>query len=164
MITVPMKATFKQRGKQPFEGVDRSEAGRLGGLASGESRRRRSLEAKLLSTSGMGAYALYRTRISDVEARERAVRLREVEADERERKAGDRVRELDQMCERLDDWNEAGKLRAKRLRDLEDGLEVRVAELQRVEAELRATVAAEADAAGFELTDDEPEGDDATAA
>jgi hypothetical protein len=131
-------------------GPDPREAGRKGGLASGESRRdrpRRELEERILASANGAAllgllHARDRRDHARVAERERAVAAREREVAAKEddllalsAKADDLTDEIDERYERIQDLQE------QRL-ELEEQL-----------TELRAAIAREADAHDMELVE-----------
>ena len=148
------------------------EARRRGGVKSGETRRRKrdrgwqdwwldDLEeiAREVRATGNGAAKVRMTELALATKRENLAQ-REAALVERERELGRRatkVSELEENLPRWDEWVAMTERESKRI-------EAEVAALEQARDELRAIVEREADAAGFDVIDEEVAGDAAPAA
>ena len=159
----------------PRPDVDPREAGRVGGVRSGEVRRaKRDAEPRywgdvlrdaiqenpeqivrnLMRSRNGAALAVALQLVRDIEAGKMR-RLADIDA---------KTTRLDNLCCQLMDDCDREQARKDSLRAEVDALGRERRELERLRDELRTTVMAEADAAGYDLVDDDVEGgDDASA-
>jgi hypothetical protein len=172
MLEAETKPVAKAR-RPPFGNtVDPVEAGRAGGIASGEARRAKRgprywgdvlmdevaaeperIVRNLLRSRNGAALAKALEFVRDLEAG-KLQRLRDVD---------ERTTQLDNLCCQLMD-DVAREQRTKAALQAENiTLMQERRELERMRNELRAEVAAEADVAGYDLVDDDEEATDAVA-